>query len=149
MRAVAVIMALMMADERNGDGHGEAMRLDKWLWCASFFKSRSIASEFCETVGVRIGGQSVRKAHYQLRVGDVLTFAPPYGAVPVRILRVRALSPRRLSAPLARELYEDLSPPPPPKNNESGQAVHGEREPGSGRPTKADRRAIARLKRDD
>lgn len=141
-----------MTSQPGGDGRdGETMRLDKWLWHARFFKSRSLASAFCESTGVRIAGQPVRKAHYQLRIGDVLTFASSHGAAPgasshVRVLRVRALSPRRLSAPLARELYDDLSPPP--ARDESGPPIVsvGEREPGSGRPTKADRRAITRLK---
>lgn len=129
------------------------MRLDKWLWHARFFKTRSLASAFCESVGVRIGGQPVRKAHYLLRVGDVMTFALSHNGAPltgaqVRVLRVRALSQRRLSPPLARELYEDLSPPPTP-NPERLSIAAGARPPGSGRPTKAERRALARLRGED
>ena len=126
----------------------DSQRLDKWLWHARFFKSRSLASEFCEGKGLRIGGQPVRKAHYQLKRGDVLTFAYDIrdGRHIVRVLRVLGFSPRRLGAPLARELYEDLDPPSPRTSQEtaganSGQGS-GERDPGSGRPTKADRRAI-------
>ncbi len=127
-------------------------RLDKWLWCARFFKTRALASAFCETAGVRIAGNSVRKAHYQIRIGDVLTFVQPRGVQPhgpakdaVRVLRIAALSERRLSPVLAAALYDDLAPPadkPPPTPEEMPVAP---RERGSGRPTKADRRAIARL----
>ena len=130
----------------------ESQRLDKWLWHARFFKSRSLASEFCEGKGVRIGGQPVRKAHYQLKRGDVLTFACDIrdGRHIVRVLRVLGFSPRRLGAPLARELYEDLDPPTPRASPETAgtndDQGSGERDPGSGRPTKADRRAMQRFK---
>lgn len=125
----------------TADAPGAAtMRLDKWLWHARFFRSRTVASEFCETTGVRIAGQPVRKAHYPLRVGDVLTFTQ---GAHVRVIRVRILGERRVSAPLAREFYEDLAPPPP--REASGPPLSaGERDPGSGRPTKADRRALLR-----
>lgn len=120
----------------------DSQRLDKWLWHARFCKSRTLASEFCETTGVRVGGQPVRKAHYQVKAGDVLTFSHgPH----VRVLRIVALSPRRLSPALARELYDDLDPPPP-RDTAPSERQSGERDPGSGRPTKADRRAIQRLK---
>lgn len=130
----------------------QTQRLDKWLWHARFFKSRTLASEFCEGKGVRIGGQPVRKAHYQLKLEDVLTFATDSrdGGQHVRVLRVRAFSPRRLAAPLARELYDDLDPPLAPGAGDSAAAFvghgAGERQPGSGRPTKADRRAMQRFK---
>ena len=130
----------------------DTQRLDKWLWHARFFKSRTLASEYCEGKGVRIGGQPVRKAHYQLKRGDVVTFATENrdGGHLVRVLRVREFSPRRLGAPLARELYDDLDPPQAPAGDEAAGAsanfASGEREPGSGRPTKADRRAIQRFK---
>ena len=122
-------------------------RLDKWLWCSRFFKTRALASAFCETAGVRIAGHSVRKAHYQIRIDDVLTFVQPHGPAKdaVRVLRIAGLSERRLSPVLAAALYDDLAPPadrPPPTPEEMPVAP---RERGSGRPTKADRRAIARL----
>ncbi len=125
---------------------GESLRLDKFLWHARFFKSRALASAFCESAGVRIAGQPVRKAHYPLRVGDVITF---HHGPHVRVLRVLALSARRLSPALARALYEDLAPPPPRGERVVEPPAPGAREPGSGRPTKAEGRAIARLKGSD
>lgn len=130
---------------------GDSQRLDKWLWHARFFKSRTLATEFCEAKGVRIAGQPVRKAHYQLRRGDVLTFAVARrdGGHQVRVLRVRDFSPRRLGAPLAQQLYDDLDPQPAPgaaHDADSAASVSGERTPGSGRPTKADRRDMQRFK---
>lgn len=128
----------------------DSLRLDKWLWCARFFKTRALASGFCETAGVRIAGQPIRKAHYALRIGDVITFqhGPPHDSH-VRVLRIVALSPRRLSPPLARALYEDLAPPPPRGEKTPEPPPPGARAPGSGRPTKAQARAIARLKGTD
>ena len=142
-----------MAAEKSDPG--AAQRIDKWLWCARFFKTRALASAFCEDTGLRIaaqGGpaQSARKAHQQIRVGDVLTFVLDHGAAKgqVRVLRIKALSERRLSPPLAAALYEDLAPPAerPPRGPEDEPVAP--RDPGAGRPTKADRRAIARLKND-
>jgi len=138
----------------SADGPAASMRLDKWLWSARFFKSRALASGFCEETGLRVttaaATQPVRKAHYQLRVGDVLTFVQPHGSFKgaVRVLRVTGLSERRLSPPLAAALYDDLAPPaekPPPTPEEMTVAP---RERGSGRPTKLERRATSRLKGD-
>lgn len=86
---------------------GDSIRLDKWLWHARFFKSRTRASALCEAGRVRIGGRVVAKAHHALRVGDVLTF--PQGRR-IRVVRVTALAPRRVSALEAAALYDDLSP---------------------------------------
>ncbi|MBL8699449.1 MAG: RNA-binding S4 domain-containing protein [Alphaproteobacteria bacterium] len=87
----------------------ERMRLDKWLWCARFFKSRSLAARFVEETGVRIAGASVLKPHHAVRPGDVLTFA--LGSH-IRVVRVRTLSARRGPPPEARGLYDDLDRSP-------------------------------------
>lgn len=115
------------------------MRLDKWLWFARFFKSRSLASRFCADGKVRMSGQIVRKAHQTVRPGDVLTFALGSN---VRVVKVTALAARRGPAAEARMLYEDLSPLGPRKTQAPRAGV---RPRGAGRPTKADRRAIAKL----
>jgi ribosome-associated heat shock protein Hsp15 len=118
----------------------DSIRLDKWLWHARFFKSRTLATRFLEAGKARMRGTTV-KAHAKVRADDVVTFAVG-GAI--RIVRVRSLGTRRGPAVEARALYEDLSPAPDPKpSNEGALAL---REPGAGRPTKADRRAIDRLK---
>ena len=88
----------------------ERMRLDKWLWCARFLKSRSLASRFIEETGVRIAGAVVRKAHHPVRPGDVLTFA--LGSH-IRIVRVRLMAVRRGPPSEARRLFEDLGGDPP------------------------------------
>jgi ribosome-associated heat shock protein Hsp15 len=88
----------------------DSIRLDKWLWQARFFKSRTVASRLCAERRVRIDGIPVDKAHYALRIGHVLTFPQ---ARRIRVVRVRALGERRGPATEARTLYDDLSDAPP------------------------------------
>lgn len=88
----------------------EIQRLDKWLWFARFFKTRSLAARLCEGGRVRINRVPVAKAHQAIRVGDVLTFPQ---ARQIRVVRVLALGDRRGPASEAQRLYEDLAPPEP------------------------------------
>jgi ribosome-associated heat shock protein Hsp15 len=118
-----------------------SLRLDKWLWYARFFKSRSLATQFCNAGKLRVDGAVVAKAHHLVRPGNVLTFVR--GAA-VRVVRVVSLGSRRGPATEAKALYEDLSPPMPPRKE--AEPVPGERDPGSGRPTKRDRRALDKLR---
>ena len=118
------------------------LRLDKWLWQARFFKSRSLASKACQTGNFRVNETRVAKPHYALRPGDVLTF-PLHDNI--RVIEVVALGARRGPAPEAQALYKDLSPPQAPshaKGTTDQRAKPALREPGSGRPTKAERRAM-------
>jgi ribosome-associated heat shock protein Hsp15 len=117
------------------------LRLDKWLWFARFLKSRTLAAGLCADGRVRISGRVVSKPSQTVKVGDVLTF--PLGPH-IRVIEVKALGIRRGPAEEARTLYEDLSPPQPRAPGEK-TAQTGARDPGAGRPTKADRRAIDRL----
>jgi ribosome-associated heat shock protein Hsp15 len=115
------------------------LRIDKWLWYARFFKSRSLASQVCAAGKVRVNKIRVLKAHANVRIGDVLTFPQ---AKLIRVVKILALGHRRGPAPEARLLYEDLAPV------EAGpQAVHSCSR-GMGRPTKANRRALDRLRGD-
>jgi ribosome-associated heat shock protein Hsp15 len=137
----------MSEREREGapvaPGGGESIRLDKWLWFARFFKSRTLATRFLEAGKVRMRG-TVVKPHARVRIDDVITFVLGGG---LRIVRIRLLGSRRGPAVEARTLYEDLSPP-----REAPLAAAAEpaaRDPGAGRPTKAERRAIDRLRAAD
>jgi ribosome-associated heat shock protein Hsp15 len=116
------------------------VRIDRWLCAARIYKSRNQAQEACEGGHVRINDVSVKPSQL-LKVGDTVRCQAPRG---LTILLVVKLGDKRLSAPLARELYEDHSPPPPPKEE---RMPIGLRERGAGRPTKADRRATERLRR--
>lgn len=124
-----------------------SLRIDKWLWQARFCKSRSIAARLCTSGRMRVNRAVIRKAHYGLRVGDVLTF--PLGRH-IRVIAVRALGTRRGPAPEARLLYEDLDPPSArgavPVVDVLTPTRQAVRTAGEGRPTKAERRAIDRLR---
>jgi ribosome-associated heat shock protein Hsp15 len=116
-----------------------SLRIDKWLWHARFLKSRTLAARLCDGTRVRLNGQAVGKTAQPVKVGDVLTF--PLGPY-IRVIKILALGTRRGPATEARALYEDLDPPTP----DSRLALDPRREPGSGRPTKAERRATDALK---
>jgi ribosome-associated heat shock protein Hsp15 len=115
------------------------LRLDKWLWYARFCKSRTLAAKLCASGRIHLDGAIVQKPHHQVRTGNVLTF--PLGPH-VRVIKILALGSRRGPAPEARLLYEDLQPPDPSAAREPPLAPRAR---GSGRPTKAERRAIDRL----
>lgn len=115
------------------------IRVDKWLWHARFFKSRSLAGE--AVANLRVNGTPVEKASHAVRPGDVLTFAKDRH---IRVIQVDAIGERRGPAVEAQALYTDLAPPEPrEKKREPVQAV---REAGSGRPTKRERREIDALR---
>jgi ribosome-associated heat shock protein Hsp15 len=119
------------------------LRLDKWLWFARFVKTRSLATKLIIDGRMRVNGVPTQKAHYTVKVGDVLTF--PLGPH-IRVIKVLALGSRRGPAPEAQTLYEDLDPPRRSAPQQAASAQFEERKPGSGRPTKRDGRRIAQLK---
>ena len=120
------------------EGATPALRLDKWLFHARLAKSRGVAARLVAEAGMRVNGERAEKPARPVRPGDVLTFA--LGGR-VRVVRVVALGARRGPAPEARALYDDLSPPPPAR-----PASPAPRAPGAGRPEKAERRALDRLR---
>jgi len=124
----------------------DTLRVDKWLWQARFFKSRTLAGKFVDSGALRVNGNRVSKAHHIVRAEDVLTF--PLGDN-VRIIKVLLLGTRRGPATEARTLYDDLDPPQPRKRDTTPRpAPAAEREKGSGRPTKRDRRKIDGFRED-
>ncbi|HEX6144569.1 MAG TPA: RNA-binding S4 domain-containing protein [Geminicoccaceae bacterium] len=82
-----------------------ALRLDKWLFFARFFKTRALAAEMVARGRLRINNVVIKKAHYRVRAGDVLTF-PQAGEI--RVVRVLMVGDRRGPASKARMLYESL-----------------------------------------
>ncbi|MEE8445049.1 MAG: RNA-binding S4 domain-containing protein [Alphaproteobacteria bacterium] len=124
----------------------QRQRVDKWLWNARFFKTRTLAARHCSAGRIRVNRGRVTKPSFTIRPGDILTFPQ---ARAIRVVRVVAIAPRRGPATEARILYEDLSPEPAPRSAAVAPdaASHGQRERGAGRPTKADRRAIDALER--
>jgi len=113
-------------------------RLDKWLFQARFFKTRSLAAKLVGGGHVRVNGNRAGKPAHAVGPGDVLTFVQ---ARQVRVVRIEALAERRGPAPEAQALYADLSPEPEPKPDHVPNNPAFE---GKGRPDKRDRRALER-----
>ncbi|MEO5900420.1 MAG: RNA-binding S4 domain-containing protein [Ilumatobacteraceae bacterium] len=118
----------------------EGTRVDQWLWAVRMFKTRSIATDACKGGHVRINGKAA-KAASAVKVGDRVEARV---ADRERILEVVRLIDKRVAAPLAAECIVDHSPPPPPRDD---VIPVFRRDPGTGRPTKKDRRRIDRFRR--
>jgi ribosome-associated heat shock protein Hsp15 len=117
----------------------ESMRIDKWLWAARFFKTRSLAAAACDGGKVDVNEQAAKPSKL-VRAGDLLQVTRPAGR---RTARVLVLSEERGPATTARALYDDLTPPAPPRIRPARVAY---RPPGAGRPTKRERRELERLR---
>lgn len=119
----------------------ESMRLDKWLWCARFYKTRGLAVEEIGKGRVTVNGQAA-KASRELRPGD--TVALRQGVVP-RTVVVRGLSGMRGPAAVAQQLYEE-TPESIASREQAAEMRRLAPEPAAslheGRPTKRDRREI-------
>jgi ribosome-associated heat shock protein Hsp15 len=118
-------------------------RIDKWLWAVRIFKTRTLATESCKAGRVKINGKSV-KPSYMLQEGEIIIITKNHVQ---RHLKVLGILEKRVSASIAQECYEDLTP------KEEQNKIEGllwksfeKRDSGVGRPTKKDRRIIDRLK---
>ena len=141
------------ASEEETPAAGDTQRIDKWLWFARLIKTRTLASEFVIAGKVRLNRAKLEKASHAVRVGDVLTVTLNRR---VRLLKVTGLGMRRGPSAAARSLYEELTAPADPTKPlaqstlqipslQQGETGPGRRLPGSGRPTKRERREIDRL----
>ena len=123
----------------------DSMRLDKWLWCARFYKTRSLAVEEIGKGRVTVNGQAAKAAR-DLRAGD--TVALRQGQI-ARTVIVRALSNYRGPAPVAQQLYEE-TPESIAERERAAQARRLAPEPAAslreGRPTKRDRRSMDEMR---
>lgn len=81
----------------------DKLRIDKWLWAARFFKTRSLAKTAIEGGKVQMAGQRV-KVSKEIAVGDCLIIRQGWDE---KEITVRALSDKRASAPIAQALYEE------------------------------------------
>ena len=107
-------------------------RLDKWLYHARFFKTRTLAAKVVTGGHVRVNKAKVLKSSYGVSVGDVLTFSQ---AKEIRVVRVEGFGTRRGPPAEAQALYTDLSEV---KDNIPIKPKYE----GNGRPTKRDRRKL-------
>lgn len=129
-----------MTDDSNA-----SIRIDKWLWHARFFKTRTLAQTQVTTGKIRLNSERISKANRTVKAGDVLTFVK---ADRVRVIEITTIASRRGSASEAQLLYNDLSPEPAKTSDTDPNvpAPVASRERGSGRPTKRERRDIDRLR---
>lgn len=126
-------------------GAATGVRIDKWLWAARFFKTRSVAADAVAGGKVEVGSERVKPARH-LHVGEEVRLRlGPY----VHVVIVRQLSEHRGPAVVARQLYEETAESRAAREHLAWQLKHAApiMEPGEGRPTKKDRRSLERMRR--
>jgi len=120
------------------------MRIDKWLWAARFFKTRSLAAKACALGRVESKGQAVKPAR-EVHVGERLRVKNDSGTFQIEVL---ALSEMRGPASIAQTLYRETEESRELRLKEAAERkAMGSLEPWSqGRPSKRDRRTIDRFR---
>ncbi len=114
-------------------------RIDKWLWAARIFKTRTIAAAACKKGQVSLKGSTV-KASRMIKVGDIIDVRKPPVTYSFRVLQAIE---RRVGAKLIPEILENVTPPEQYEILEMNK-ISGfiNRAKGTGRPTKKDRRSL-------
>ncbi len=127
------------------DANGiERLRVDKWLWAARFFKTRSLAKAAIEGGKVQCAGQRI-KVSKEITVGDQLTIRQGWDEKEVVVLK---LSDRRGSAPIAQTLYEETPDSLARREHEAGiRRAAGSMARPDHRPDKLERRQLNRMRR--
>ena len=120
------------------DGPREA-RIDKWLWAARIFKTRSLASDACKNNRVTLNGVNVKPSR-NVKVGEVISVRKPPVTYSFRVLKAIE---QRVGAKLLPEIYENVTDPKQYELLEMSR-ISGfvDRQRGTGRPTKKDRRQM-------
>ena len=114
-------------------------RIDKWLWAARIFKTRSIAADACKNGRVTINGSNVKPSR-MLKVGETVSVRKPPITYSFKVLKAIEM---RVGAKLLPDILENVTPPEQYEILEMSR-ISGfvDRARGTGRPTKKDRRAI-------
>jgi len=117
----------------------EEVRIDKWLWAVRIFKTRTAASETCKKGRVLIGGTAVKPSR-NIRVGEVIKVRKPPVTYSFKVL---GLAEKRMGARLVSEYMENVTPPEQYELLELNR-ISGfvDRQRGTGRPTKKERRDL-------
>ena len=126
------------------DFNTEKLRLDKWLWAARFFKTRSLAKAAIEGGKVHLAGQRV-KVSREIQVGDELQIRQGWDE---KVVIVEALSDKRRGAPEAQQLYRETEDSVQRREEAAAarKAAGGMIDRPVSRPTKKQRRQIHRFK---
>ena len=128
-----------MAEEDN------IVRMDKWLWAARLFKTRSLAADAIKGGKVKIDGNAVKPSR-EVKEGDVIQVQIDQLH---KVVEVKTVIKNRVSAKQVPEVYNDLTPKEEYERIEFMRAYKAEwRDRGAGRPTKKERRLIEKMKDD-
>ena len=133
-----------MKNEQDTDNPGR-VRIDKWLWAARFYKTRALSAEAIDAGKIEVNGERAKRSRL-VQAGDRIRIRiGPYE----HLVKLRDVSERRGSAPIAQKLYEE---DPESRKAREAMAAHVRAMNAntgyeSGRPTKKDRRDIEKLKR--
>jgi ribosome-associated heat shock protein Hsp15 len=132
-----------MTDSR--DDSADRLRIDRWLWCARFFKSRSAAAEAVRSGHVRLNGQRVKPAH-AVKIGDALQLTLPRSAE--RDVAIAAIPVRRGPAPEAAAAYVESAESIERRRRAAEQraAAGSNAPPTAGKPDKRTRRLLLRAR---
>ena len=121
----------------------EPIRIDKWLWAARLFKTRSLAADAIKGGKVKVDGNAVKPSR-EVKEGDVIQVQIDQLH---KVVQVKTVIKNRVSAKQVPEVYNDLTPKEEYERIEFMHAYKAEwRDRGAGRPTKKERRMIERLK---
>ena len=128
-----------MAEEEN------IVRMDKWLWAARLFKTRSLAADAIKGGKVKVDGNPIKPSR-EVKEGDVIQVQIEQLH---KVVQVKTVIKNRVSAKQVPEVYNDLTPKEEYERIEFMHAYKAEwRDRGAGRPTKKERRMIERMKDD-
>jgi len=119
----------------------DRIRLDKWLWAARLFKTRSRASQAIDLGRVRIEGERTKPAH-EARIGERLDIQ--IGEQRLQVV-IRALSSQRGPASIARELYQETADSIARRERRTEHRAAEPAQSIKGRPTKRDRRELGKI----
>lgn len=121
-----------------------SQRIDKWLWHARFFKTRSIAQKQVVTGKIRVDREKISSPSRKILIGNVLTITRDRD---IKIIEILGLADKRGPFSQAQHLYNDLSPPTPKKQEVEQTKESMSRIQSDGRPTKHQRKQIVAMKR--
>jgi ribosome-associated heat shock protein Hsp15 len=127
----------------NTSESANRVRIDKWLWAARFFKTRALASRACELGRIESNGQPAKAAR-EVRAGDLLRVKNDAGEFQIEVLQ---LSEMRGPASVAQTLYRETDESKAQRAKIAEERKNMPRfEFEEGRPSKRDRRELARLR---
>ena len=123
----------------------DAVRIDKWLWAVRLYKTRSLAGDACSGGKVKINGQNAKPSR-EVKAGEIIEVHLTGIKKTVEVLQPIK---NRVAAKIVADFIKDLTPPEEYERLEFMHQMKSEqRDRGTGRPTKKDRRELGKIKND-